>query len=55
MKKTFWQLKLTEGDEDFHGVVYNGQMYEFTRVCFGNKLSPIIANERMMSYPEGHC
>ena len=48
IKKMFWQIKLSERDERYHGIIYNGQTYVFTRVCFGNKPSPIIANECMM-------
>ena len=61
IKKMFWQIKLDESDERYHGVIYNGQTYVFTRVCFGNKPSPIIANQCMMrisvrgksEYPHG--
>ena len=36
IKKMFWQIKPTESDERYHGVVYKGETYVFTRVCFGN-------------------
>ena len=52
IKKMFWQIKLTESDERFHGVIYNGETYVFTRVCFGSKPSPIIADESMMRISE---
>ena len=37
IKKMFWQIKPTESDERYHGVIYKGETYYvFTRVCFGN-------------------
>ena len=48
IKKMFWQIKPTESDERYHGDIYKGETYVFTRVCFGNEPSPIIANETMV-------
>ena len=61
IKKMIWKIKLHDNNERYHGVVYNGQNYVFTRVCFGNKPSPIIDNECVMrisacgeiNYPHG--
>ena len=61
IKKMFWQIKLNRDDECYHGVIYNGQTYVFTRVCFGNKPSPAITNKCMIrisengrsEYPDG--
>ena len=44
IKKMFWQILLSEYDQQFHGVIHNGETYLFTRVCFGDKPSPIIAD-----------
>ena len=48
IKKMFWQIKLNKSDEQYHGVIFDEETYVFTRVCFGNKPSPNIANECMM-------
>ena len=40
----FWQIKLSEYDQQFHGVVYGSKTFVFTRVCFGDKPSPTIAD-----------
>lgn len=39
LKTMFWQIKLTESDELFHGVVYRDETFVITRVC------PIIADD----------
>ena len=48
LRKLFWQIKLNKSDEQYHGVILDEKTYVFTRVCFGNKPSPNIANECMM-------
>ena len=48
IKKMFCQIKLNKSDEQYHGVMFDGKTYVFTRVCFGNKSSPNIANECVM-------
>ena len=61
IKKMFWQIRLSEEDAQYHGIIWEGQTYVFTRVCFGDKPSPPIANQSMMkiaaigeeSYPHG--
>ena len=40
----FWQIKISEKDQMYHGVIYNGETYMSTRICFGNKASPPIAD-----------
>ena len=47
IKKMFWQISLSEYDQQFHGIIYKGETYVFTRVCFGDKPSPTIANSCM--------
>ena len=47
IKKMFWQISLSEYDQQFHGIIYKGETYVFTRVCFGDKPSPTIANDCM--------
>ena len=44
----FWQIKISEKDQLYHGVIYNGETYVFTRICFGNKPSPPIADMCMV-------
>ena len=61
IRKMFWQIMLSDYDQQFHGVLYKGETFVFTRVCFGDKPSPIIAdscmkmiaNEGKEQYPEG--
>ena len=52
VKKMFWQIKLSERDECYHGVICNGETSLFTRVCFGEKPSPSIADNCMMKIAE---
>jgi hypothetical protein len=47
MKKMFWQVKMSEEDQRFHGIVCGGETYVFTRVCYGDKPSPSIADYSM--------
>ena len=47
MKRMFWQIKISEEDQRFHGIICEGETYVFTRVCYGNKLSPSIADYSM--------
>ena len=44
IRKMFWQIKISEKDQLYYGVIYNGETYVFTRICFGNKPSPPIAD-----------
>ena len=44
----FWQILLNKTDEQYHGAVYKGQTYVFTRVSFGGTSSPNIAESCMM-------
>ena len=39
----FWEIKINDEDQRYHGVIYKGNTYVFTRICFGNKPSPPIA------------
>ena len=48
IKKMFWQIKLHRDDQQYHGVIWMGNTYVFTRVCFGDKPSPNIAEEGML-------
>ena len=48
----FWQILLSEYDQLFHGVIYDGETYVFTRVCFGDKPSPMIADVCMQRIAE---
>ena len=48
IRKMFWQIKIAETDQKFHGVIHKGGTYVFTRVCFGNKPSPPIADSSMV-------
>ena len=52
VKKMFWQFKILEEDQKYHGIIYKGDMYVFTRVCFGNKSSPPIAETGMIKVAE---
>ena len=52
ISKMFWQIKITEKDQLYHGVIYKGESYVFTRVCFGNKPSPPIAEMGMVRVAE---
>ena len=47
IKKMFWQIRLSEEDQMYHGVIWDGNTYAFTRVCFGDKNSPPIADYSM--------
>ena len=47
MKKMFWQVKMSEEDQRFHGIMCEGETYVFTRVCYGDKPSPSIADYSM--------
>ncbi len=47
MKKMFWQIKMSEDDQRFHGIMCEGETYVFTRVCYGDKPSPSIADYSM--------
>ena len=47
IKKMFWQIKISKEDQIYHGVIWEGITYVFTRVCFGDKPSPTIANYSM--------
>ena len=44
IKKMFWQIMLSEYDQQFHGIIYKEETFVFTRVCFGDKPSPTIAD-----------
>ena len=48
----FWQIKISEEDQKYHGVIYKGKSHMFTRVCFGNTPSPPIAEIGMMKIAE---
>ena len=48
LKKMFWQMKLHINDQKYHGVVFKGETYVFTRVCFGEKASSPLADESMV-------
>ena len=47
VKQMFWQIHLSEKDECYHGVICNGETLVFTRVSFGGKPSPPIADNCM--------
>ena len=61
VQKMFWQIHVHPDDQKFQGVIWRKETYVFTRVCFGNKPSPPIAEESMVkiahhgkiSHPEG--
>ena len=48
IRKMFWQIKISEEDQKFHGVIHNKKTYVFTRICFGDKPSPPIAERSMI-------
>ena len=48
IRKMFWQIKIHESDQIYHGVIHKGETFVFTRVCFGNKPSPPIADASMV-------
>ena len=48
IQKMFWQIRLHPDDQKYHGVIWNEDTYVFTRVCFGDKASPPIAEESMI-------
>ena len=48
VKKMFWQIKISNEDQKYHGIIYKGETYVFTRICFGNKPSPPIAELSMV-------
>ena len=48
IKKMFWQIRLSDDDAQYHGNIWDGQTYVCTRLCFGVKPSPPIANYSMM-------
>ena len=48
VRKMFWQIRIDAEDEKYHGVIYKGNTYVFTHVCFGNKPSPPITNMSML-------
>ena len=48
IQKMFWQIRLHTDDQKYHGVIWNENTYVFTRVCFGDKTSPPIAEESMI-------
>ena len=48
VRNMFWQISLDKTDEQYHGVVYKGQTYVFTRVSFGGTSSPNIAEACMV-------
>ena len=47
IKKMFWQIKLDESDQQYHRIIWNNTTYVFTRLCFGGKNSPAIADYSM--------
>ena len=59
IRKMFWQIILHPEDRKFHGVLWNGETFIFTRGCFGFTNSPIadycmklIAYEGRISHPK---
>ena len=52
IRKMFWQILLSAYDQQFHGIIYNGEAYVFTRICFGDKPSPHIADVCLNSIAE---
>ena len=48
ISKMFWQIKINDEDQRYHGIIYKGNTYVFTRICFGNTPSP-ISNLCMMN------
>ena len=61
IEKMFWQIMLSEYDQQFHGIIFDGETYVFTRVCFGDKPSPtvadicmqVISTDEKKKYPQG--
>ena len=51
-RRCFLQIKLNFADQKYHGVIWNDETYVFTRVSFGGKPSPPIANHSMMKVAE---
>ena len=47
MQKMFWQIEMSPEDQQFHGVICEGKTYVCTRVCYGDKPSPAIADYSM--------
>ena len=52
MSKMFWQIKINEQSQKYHGVIFKGETYVFTRVYFGNKPSTPIAELGMIKVAE---
>ena len=48
IEKMFWQIHIDDEDQKFHGILYNDTTYVFTRVSFGGKPSPTIADSCMV-------
>ena len=48
VRKMLSQILLDKTAEQYHGIVYKGQTYVFTRVSFGGTSSPNIAEACMM-------
>ena len=48
IQKMFWQIRVHSDDQKYQGVIWKGDTMVFTRVCFGNKPSPPIAEESMI-------
>ena len=48
IQKMFWQIRLHPDDQQYHGVIWKGKSFVFTRVSFGGKPSPPIADESMI-------
>ena len=44
IKRMFWQIRLSPKDVQFQGVIWHRETYVFTRVSFGGKNSPPIAD-----------
>ena len=52
IKKICLQIKISKEDQMYHGVVYEGETYVFTRVCLGNESSHLIAEQSMIKIAE---
>ena len=48
IRKMYWQIKMTEADQRYHGVIADGETFVFTRLCFGDKPSSRIADDCML-------
>ena len=48
IQKMYWQILLLPEDQRFHGVVWKGATYIFSRVCFGDNNSPAIAEQSII-------